>query len=183
MQTFLYDFLPVLLFLFAFKFYGIYVATTVGIVATALQVIATRAFKKKFDKQQVITLIVFVIFGGMTLYFHNPIFIKWKPTIVFWIFGFAFLGSQFVGKRTLIERMLESVLEKQAASVPNIVWKRLNLAWTVFFILLGTINLYVAYTFSTEIWVNFKVYGIMSLLLIFSFIQALCLTRYMSDTK
>jgi intracellular septation protein len=183
MQNILIDFVPVLLFLIAFKMYGIYAATTVGIVATAVQVLLTRLIRHRFDKQQVITLVVFVIFGGMTLYFHNPIFIKWKPSIIFWIFGLIFLGSQFIGVKTLAQRMLEGLLEGQATSVPRFVWSRLNIAWTVFFLSLGTVNIYVAYTYSTDTWVNFKVYGIMTLLLGFSFVQAICLTRYLSETK
>jgi intracellular septation protein len=79
--------------------------------------------------------------------------------------------------------MLEGLLEGQATAVPRFVWRRLNLAWMIFFLLLGTANIYVAYTFSTDTWVNFKVYGIMTLLLGFSFVQAICLTRYLSETS
>jgi intracellular septation protein len=184
MQNMLIDFIPVLLFFIAFKLYGIYVATTVGIVATALQVVVTRIVRKSFDKQQLVTLVVFVVFGGMTLYFHNPLFVKWKPTVVFWVFGVVFFFSQFIGKKPLAQRMLEKLMEGQDhSSVPPMIWKRLNLAWAAFFIVLGSLNLYVAYYFSTDVWVNFKVYGIMGILLAFSFVQAMCLTRYMSEVK
>jgi intracellular septation protein len=184
MQNMLIDFIPVLLFFAAFKIYGIYVATTVGIVATALQVLITRIVRKRFDKQQLVTLVVFVVFGGMTLYFHNPIFIKWKPTIVFWIFGLVFFFSQFIGEKPIAQRMLEGLLEGQNASiVPGKVWSRLNFAWAIFFITLGTINLFVAYYFDTDVWVNFKVYGILGLLLLFSFVQAICLTRFFTEAK
>jgi intracellular septation protein len=181
MQNMLIDFIPVILFFAAFKIFGIYVATTVGIVATALQVVVTRLLRKRFDKQQLITLVVFVVFGGMTLYFHNAIFVKWKPTVVFWIFGIAFFLSQFIGEKPIAQRMLEGILEGK--SVPVSVWRRLNYAWAIFFITLGTANLYVAYSFDTDVWVNFKVYGIMGLLLVFSLVQAVCLTRYVSDVK
>lgn len=183
MQNMWFDFIPVLLFFIAFKWYGIYVATTVGIVVTALQVVLTRIMRKKFDNQQLVTLVVFVVFGGMTLYFHNPIFIKWKPTIIFAVFGMVFLGSQFIGHKPLIQRMLEKMVEGQAHTVPNTVWKRLNLVWAMFFFMLASVNLYVAYRFSTEWWVNFKVYGIMGILLVFSFLQAMYLTRYLSEAK
>ena len=179
MQNMLLDFVPVLLFFISFKMYGIYVATTVGIVSTALQVILTRLIRKKYDNQQLVTLVVFVFFGGMTLYFHNPIFVKWKPSVVFWIFGCVLFLSQFIGKKPIMQRMLEKVLEEKA-TLPDLIWKRLNLAWTLFFITLGTINIYIAYTYSTDIWVNFKVYGIMGLLLIFSFFQAICISKYMT---
>jgi intracellular septation protein len=184
MQNMLIDFIPVILFFAAFKIFGIYVATTVGIVATALQVVITRWLRKVYDKQQLITLLVFVVFGGMTLYFHNAIFVKWKPTVVFWIFGVAFFLSQFIGEKPIAQRMLEKLVESEPKSgkvVPARVWKRLNYAWAIFFVTLGSANLYVAYYFDTDVWVNFKVYGIMGLLLAFSFVQAICLTRYLSD--
>lgn len=185
MQNFLIDFIPVLLFLIAFKLYGIYVATAVGIISTALQVIITRIVRKHFDKQQLVTLAVFTLFGGMTLYFHNPIFVKWKPSIVFWIFGSAFFMSQFIGAKPIIQRMLEGIMDSKASTsaVPKSFWKKLNLAWAIFFLTLGTINIYVAYTYSTETWVNFKVYGILGLLIAFSFVQAMCLSRYLTDVK
>jgi intracellular septation protein len=182
MQTLFYDFIPVLLFFICFKVYGIYVATVVGIVATGVQVIMTRLSRQQFDKQQLITFGIFVVFGGMTLYFHNPIFIKWKPTIIFWVFAAAFLLSQFIGRKTLIQRMLTHILGNEA-EVPTHVWKRLNLAWITFFILLGSVNLYVAYTFSTAVWVNFKVFGILSLLVLFSMLQSIYLSRYLSNLK
>jgi intracellular septation protein len=140
--------------------------------------------RKKFDKQQLVTLVVFAVFGGMTLYFHNPIFVKWKPSIVFWVFGAAFFLSQFIGQKPIIQRMLENlVADKSPTHVPKNFWKKLNLAWALFFLILGTINLYVAYTFSTETWVNFKVYGILALLMIFSFAQAFCLSRYLTTDE
>lgn len=182
MLNFLYEFLPVVLFFVAFKYYGIYVATVVGISVTALQVLFSALWFKRFDKKQLITLGVFLLFGGMTLYFHNPIFVKWKPSVVFWIFGVALLISHFVGKKTLMQRMLEKMLEDKT-TLPERVWKRLNFAWMIFFILLGALNIYVAYAFSTEAWVNFKLYGVLGLLLLFSFLQALYLSRYVSDSE
>lgn len=182
MLNFLYEFLPVVLFFVAFKFYGIYVATVVGIVVSALQLTFSTLWQRRLDKKQLITLIVFVIFGGMTLYFHNPIFVKWKPSVVFWIFSFVLFLSHFIGKKPLMQRMLESMLDGKA-SLPSFVWKKLNLAWTVFFMLLGAINIYVAYHFDTDTWVNFKLYGILGLLFLFSFLQALYLSRYMVEEK
>jgi len=182
MFNLIYDFVPVLLFFFAFKFYGIYAATVVGIISTAAQVLLTGIFKKKIDKQQLITLIVFVIFGGMTLYFHNPMFVKWKPSVIFWIFGTAFIGSQFIGKKPLIQRMLEKMLETEKP-LPNRAWKFLNAAWAIFFLSMGTVNIYIAYHYSTDTWVNFKFYGILGLLLAFSFAQGIYLSRYLTETK
>ncbi len=177
-MNFLIDFIPVLLFFISFKFYGIYTATLVGIVSTALQVIITRIIRKKFDKQQLVTLAVFVVFGGMTLYFHNPLFVKWKPTIIFWIFGLVLLGSHFIGEKKLLQRMMEKMLEGQEP-LPKSVWTKMNLAWAIFFIAVGSVNLFIAYHFSTDAWVNFKLYGIMGLLIVFSVLQAVYLSRYM----
>lgn len=172
------ELLPVLLFFVAFKFYGIYVATVTGIVATFLQVFVTKWWTKKWDKKQLITLVVFVFFGGMTLYFHNPIFVKWKPTIVFWCFALAILGSQFITHKTIAERVMEGMLEaKPSLSLPSDVWKRLNLAWAIFFMLLGTVNLYIAYQWTNDAWVNFKFYGITSAVFVFSLLQAIYLSR------
>ncbi|HSW68576.1 MAG TPA: septation protein A [Gammaproteobacteria bacterium] len=177
MMNVFYDFIPVLLFFIAFKLYGIYVATVVGIVTTALQVIITTIWKRKLNRQQFFTLIVFIVFGGMTLYFHNPIFVKWKPSIIFWIFGMIFLLSHFVGKKVVLQRLMENMLEGK--QLPASVWKRMNLSWAFFFLLLGTINIWIAYYFSTDTWVNFKFYGILGLLIVFSVLQAICLTRYL----
>src|SRR5476651_2037625 len=99
MNHILFDLLPVFLFFIAFKFYGIYAATWVGIIATFIQTFSYRLINKRWDKMQITTLIIFCVFGGMTLYFHNPIFVKWKPTIVFWIFSIILFFSQFVSKK------------------------------------------------------------------------------------
>ena len=179
MQLF-YEILPVFLFFLAFKFYDIYVATVVGIAATIIQVIATRAVTGSWDRKQVITMAVFVFFGGMTLYFHNPLFVKWKPTIVFWIFALAIFFTQAFTRKPLMQRMMEGALQ-QSANIPSLVWRKLNLSWAAFFIAMGATNLYVAYFFSNNAWVNFKFYGISGSLLLASIVQALYLVRYMTE--
>lgn len=181
-MQFLYEIIPVLLFFIAFKVYDIYVATMVGIVATFIQVVANRYWLGKWDRKQIFTLIVFLVFGGMTLYFHDPIFVKWKPTIVFWIFGLAILISQIFTKKPLMQRLMENMLQEKG-SIPMVVWKKLNLIWSLFFISLGGINLYIAYYFSNDAWVNFKFYGITAALLLISIFQALYLTRFLTETK
>lgn len=181
-MNFLIEFLPVLLFFIAFKFYGIYVATVVGIVVTAIQLVIVSLIKRQLDKKQLITLIVFVVFGSMTLYFHNPIFIKWKPSIIFWTFGVILFFSHFIGKKPLMHRLLGNMLEGKA-ELSSLVWKKVNMAWSVFFILLGVLNIYIAYSYSTEAWVNFKFYGITILLFLFSIAQALYLARYSVEAK
>lgn len=177
-----YEFLPVLFFFLAFKFYGIYTATIVGIVTTLIQVITNRIWLGKWDQKQLITLIIFLLFGGMTLYFHNPIFVKWKPTIVFWIFALIILGSQIFTNKPMMQRLLEKMLEEKAI-VPKNVWHHLNIIWTIFFTTLGGVNLYVAYHFSNDAWVNFKFYGITAALFLISVFQAIYLMRYMTEDK
>jgi intracellular septation protein len=181
MLNLFYDFVPLVLFFVAFKWYGIYVATVVGISVTALQVIINAIVAKRIDKIQLIMLAVFVVLGGMTLYFHDPLFVKWKPTVVYWIFGTALLMSQIVGKKPLMQRMFELKLEKNNAIVPELIWKKLNTAWAVAFMALGCINLYVAYNFSTDIWVYFKLYGTLGFFLLFAILQVVYLSRYISE--
>jgi intracellular septation protein len=179
MQLF-YEILPVLLFFIVFKIYGIYAATFVGIAATAIQVTATRIVTGLWDKKQLITLGVFMLFGGMTIYFHNPIFVKWKPTIVFWIFSLVIIITQLFTAKPLMQRMMESALQAQG-EIPKNVWRNVNILWALFFIVMGVINLYVAYNCSDDTWVNFKFYGITASLFLVSIIQAAYLVRYLSD--
>jgi intracellular septation protein len=181
MQLF-YEIFPVFLFFLAFKFYGIYVATTVGIVATLLQVVINRWWVGKWDKKQLLTLFIFVLFGGMTLYFHNPIFVKWKPTIVFWVFALVILIYQLFTSRPLMQRLMQNMLEDKA-SIPLHIWSKINVAWAFFFLVLGAINLYIAYFYSNDAWVNFKFYGITLALFIFSLFQTLFLFRYLPEKK
>lgn len=181
MQLF-YEVFPVFLFFLAFKFYGIYVATMVGIITTSLQAMIYRIWLGKWDRKQVITLGVFLLFGGMTLYFHNPIFIKWKPTVVFWVFALFIFGSHLFSQKPLMQRIMENMLQGKGI-VPGRVWKRLNVFWGLFFVVLGSINLYVAYCFSNDAWVNFKFYGITAALLLFSVFQTLYLMRYMTEIE
>ncbi len=181
---FLYEILPVFLFFIAFKFYDIYIATTVGIITTVIQVIITRFWKKKWDRKQLVTLAVFTLFGGMTLYFHDPIFVKWKPTIVFWIFGVIIVGSQLFTKKSLMQRLMEGAMQdKSGGTIPAVIWHRVNIMWALFFIVTGSVNLYVAYYWSDDAWVNFKFYGITSALFLFSILQALYLMKYISHNK
>ena len=183
MATFFYELIPVILFFLAFKYYGIYVATVVGIVSTGLQAILSSVQKRTWDKKLWITFGVFVLFGGMTLYFHNPIFVKWKPTVIFWIFALILFISQWVGKTPLMQKLLSHAFqEKSAHVIPSSVWQWLNLAWAFFFLCLGFVNLAIAYRFSDETWVNFKLYGLTGLLLLFSVGQAFYLARYLRDS-
>lgn len=178
----LIEFFPVLLFFIAFKFYNIYVATTVGIVTTLIQVLLTRIWFKNWDKKQLVTLSVFLLFGGLTLYFHNPIFVKWKPTIIFWIFAVIMLATQFLARKPLIQRIMENMLEEKE-NIPKYIWKRLNMMWIIFFIIMGSVNLYIAYFYSDAAWVNFKFYGLTSFIILLSLLQTAFLAKYLTGTK
>ena len=182
-MKFLFDFFPLVAFLIAFyipedREQGVYLGVQVMIVATLIQIIAYWLFTRKFEKMHVITLILTVVLGGATLLLKDVRFFKWKPTAVNWIFALVFIGSQFIGKKPIIRRMMD-----HAISVPDEIWTKLNLAWAGFFIFAGTINLYVAYNFSTEFWVNFKVYGLLGLTFIFAIAQALYMSRYFKEEK
>lgn len=181
-MAFLYEILPVFLFFMAFKWYGIYVATLVGMIATFVQMMGQRLWQGSFDKKQVITFIVFLVFGSMTLYFHNPIFVKWKPTIIFSVFALMLLITQRYTPKPLMQRMMEAGLDNKA-SIPATVWSRINLLWAAFFILMGGINLWVAYQCSNEAWVNFKFYGITSALFVVSILQAIYLMKFMAKDE
>ena len=183
------DFLPLLIFFIVYKidpriislgdhefeFGGIFSATTMLIVATVI-VYSLRYLKQKnLEKNQLITLVAVLLFGSLTLAFHEEAYLKWKAPIVNWTFGLAFLASRFIGQKLLIRRMLD-----HAINLPDAIWTRLNTSWAIFFILLGTANLYVAFTFET-IWVDFKVFGSLGLTLVFVIIQFLFLARYIKQ--
>ncbi len=169
----LYDFFPIILFFFAFKFYGIYVATTVAIIATIIQVALMWFKNRKVEKMQIVTLVMIIVFGGATLLLKDEMFIKWKPTVINWIFGLTFLGSQYFGDKPIVERMMGGNI-----TLPENIWRKLNSMWAIFFILLGCINVYVIYQFDTNTWVNFKLFGMLGLMVLFVFIQAIFLSRY-----
>jgi intracellular septation protein len=174
----LLEFIPVILFFIAYKFYDIYVATAVVIIATIIQVSYTWIRHRKVESMQWITLGLVVVMGGATLYLQDEQFIKWKLSIIEWLFGAAFLGSQFIGKKTFVERMMSANL-----SLPAAIWKRLNVMWGCFFISVGFINLYVMYNFSTDDWVTFKTFGVPGLMVIFIVLQMVFLYKYVPETE
>jgi intracellular septation protein len=174
----LFDFFPIILFFIAFKIYGIYTATAVAIAATLVQVGYSWIKFRKVEPMQWITLLLIMVMGGLTLYFQDEQFIKWKPTVINWLFGTAFLGSQFIGQKPFVERMMSGNMQ-----LPATVWKRLNLSWALFFFSLGVANLFVIYHFDTETWVNFKLFGMLGLTLAFVILQAIFLSKYIPETE
>ncbi len=175
----LFDFLPIVLFFITYKLYDFFVATAVIIVASTAQV-GWQWFKyRKVERMPLIALGLLLVFGGITLISQDEVFLKWKVSIVNWLFAAAFLGSQFIGKKTIIEHMMGTNME-----LPSFVWVRLNLAWAVFFTAMGIVNLLVAFNFDTDTWVNFKLFGMLGLTLVFVIAQGFYLVRYLEpDTK
>jgi len=168
-----FDFLPIILFFIAYKTYDIYVATAVAIAASLILVAYTWLRTHKLEPMQLVSLGLIVVFGGATLWLKNPLFIMWKPSILYVLFAAAFLGSQFIGEKTLVERMMGSLM-----SAPQTIWRQVNIAWVGFFIALAGLNLYVAYNFDEATWVNFKLFGLMGITLVFMLAQGLWLGKH-----
>jgi len=175
-MKFLFDFFPILLFFIAYKLEGIFVATAVAIAASFLQVGLYWLKHRRFETNHLVTLVLIAVFGGLTLFLQDEAFIKWKPTVINWLFAAVFIGSQYIGKKTIVERMMGASL-----TLPDFVWLRLNMSWGIFFIALGFANWYVMANFDTDTWVNFKMFGMMGLTLVFLVAQGFYLTKYLQD--
>jgi intracellular septation protein len=175
---FFFDLFPVILFFVAFKIWGIYVATAVAMAATLAQVSWTKFRHGKVSKLLWASLVIIMVFGGATLFLQDETFIKWKPTVLYWIAGVVFLGALAFGKNPIKGVMSEGGLE-----LPEHVWTKLCIAWGVFFLFKGTLNLWVAYNFDTEAWVNFKLFGFTALMIAFVIAQALWLAKYLPDDE
>lgn len=176
MMKFLFDLFPVILFFLAFKLYDIFVATAVAIVAAIVQIGWLWFRRRQVDKMMWINLAIIVIFGGATLISQDETFIKWKPTVLYWLIATVLLVSNLIFRKNLIQTMLE----KQIV-VPLFVWNRLNLSWIGFFLAMGCINLYVAFSFSVDTWVTFKLFGATGLMLVFIIVQMIMIGKYLKD--
>jgi intracellular septation protein len=199
----LLDFLPIILFFgtfkyaeankewaatFATQYFGgivaggvvgpeeapVLLATLVVIIATLIQVAWLKARNQKVDLMLWISLGLVVVLGGLTVWFHSETFIKWKPSALYWTMGLALAIGQLVFGKNLLRMLLGEQLRLPAA-----VWQRLNWAWVAFFALMGVLNLWVAYSFSTAAWVNFKLFGVLGLMLAFTVVQGIYLSRYL----
>ena len=177
-MKFLFDIFPVILFFAAFKFFGIYIATGVAIIATALQIGWVWLRHRKVDNMQWISLALIVVFGGATLLLRDETFIKWKPTVLYWLFAVTLLASELVFRKNLIRAMME-----KQVSAPDAVWKKLLFGWMGFFVVMGVLNLYVAYNYSTDTWVSFKLFGGIGLMIVFVIGQAILLAPHMKEKE
>ena len=199
------DFLPIILFFAAFKFAGsdkdaaaafasehfgflvsggavgpgeapVLLATVVVILATLAQVLVLKLRGRRVDTMLWVSLVLVVVLGGLTIWFHSETFIKWKPTLLYWVMAGAFLLGPLLFGKNLLRLLLGEQLQ-----LPDAVWQRLSWAWVAFFSLMGALNLWVAYTFSTDTWVNFKLFGSIGLMIVFTLAQGLYLSRHLPE--
>ena len=173
----LFDLFPVVLFFLAYKYYDIFVATAVAIAATFVQIGWLWIRHRQIEKMMWINLAVIIVFGGATLISQDETFIKWKPTVFYWLIGSVLLISNLLFGKNLIKTAL-----KKQMILPTTVWNILNLSWIVFFAIMGCINLFVAFSFPLDTWVSFKLFGATGLMLVFIVAQIIFLGKYLKDT-
>ena len=201
MKKFLFDLFPIILFFAAFKIAGsdpeqanalalavgyqadikqipILIATAIAIVATFVQIGWVWMRHGKVDTMLWVSLGLIVVFGGATLWLHDATFIKWKPTVLYWLFAITLLVSDYVFNKNLISAMM-----KGQVKLPSPVWRRLNWSWVLFFVSMGVLNLYVAFNYSESTWVNFKLFGFMGLMLVFIVLQGIMLSKHMVEEE
>ena len=172
----LYDTFPVIVFFVAYKLWGIYVGTGVLMIASAIQVVYLWIRYRRVEPMHVVTFLLVLVFGGATIWLHDAKFLQWKVSIVNWLFGLAFLLSQWFTRTPLIQRLVQ-----QNIALPQAVWNRLNTMWGVFFIVMGFINMAVIYLFSLNAWVDFKVFGILGLTIVFVILQSIYLYPHLKN--
>ncbi len=173
----LLDFLPIALFFVAYKTAGLYTATAIAIGASLVQVLYTRYKTGVFQKISLFSFAIITFLGGATLLLKDEIFIKWKPTAVYWLLALFFLGSHFMQ-----EPLLKRLMDKQL-NLPFALWQRLNLSWFAFFTCLGCLNLYVVHHFDTATWVHFKLFGCLGFTLIFIIIQGFYMSKHHQEIE
>ncbi len=175
-MKFLFDLFPVIVFFAAYKLQGIYAATAVAIAATFAQIAWLKLRGRAVDRAMWVSLAVIVLFGGATLLFQDETFIKWKPTVLYWLFAAVLAGGELFLRRNLIRALLGEQLQ-----MPDHAWRTLNRSWAAFFGFMGAANLFVAYNFSTDAWVNFKLFGGIGLMLLFVLAQGMFLAKYVEE--
>ena len=180
-MKFLFDLFPVILFFVAFKVADIYTATIVAMIATIGQILWVYYRHRKIDAMQWTSLVLIVVMGGLTIFLQDKTFIQLKPTALYWLFAAAlFISAQFFNKNWIEVLMGKQVTLKE--NTARNAWSKLNLAWSLFFLAMGALNLYVAFQFSEETWVNFKLFGTTGLLIVFVIAQGLWLSKHMEES-
>ncbi|MGB1973467.1 MAG: septation protein A [Vibrio toranzoniae] len=167
------DFIPLIIFFALYKMYDIYTATGALIVASAVQIVLTYLIYKKVEKMQIITFLMVAVFGGMTIFLHDDNFIKWKVTIVYALFAIGLTVSHLMGKSAI-----KGMLGKEI-TLPEPVWGKINWAWALFFTLCAILNVYVAFNLPLDIWVNFKVFGLLIATLLFTLLTGVYIYKHL----
>jgi intracellular septation protein len=173
----LFDLLPVVLFFVGFKLYGIFVATAIAIATTFALILYSKIRFGKIDKMLIINGAIISVLGGITLLLHDQTFIMWKPTVLYWLLAVGLLFSRYAFNKNLIQQMMETILNPPAK-----IWDRLNWLWVGFLLGLGCLNLYVAFHFSLDTWVNFKLFGATTLFFVFVMAQTFALREFLIDS-
>lgn len=174
----LFDLFPVILFFAVFKLFGIFAATATAIAATTIQILWTKWRHGKVDTMLWVSFGIIALFGGATLLLHDETFIKWKPTVLYWFFAVALLFSNLLFGKNLMRAMLHEKI-----ALPSRIWDHVNLSWGLFFAVLGVVNLYVAFNYTTDTWVSFKLFGATGMMLLFILLQSLALSKYIEEDK
>ena len=177
----LFEFLPLILFLGAYFYKGIYFALIVLMIAMPIGLVVKYIRTKTFDKMYFWSTIFLLVAGALTLYFQDATFLYWKPTVFYWVVGLVFLGSQFIGDKPLVQRAFGLIDGFNLDRISPAQWSKLNLIWVLFFISMGLLNIYVAYNFDEATWVNFKVFGLMAITFVFMLGQTFWLAKFMDE--
>jgi intracellular septation protein len=186
------EFVPIVLFFITYQmkgstldlggwthtFDGIFSATAVLMIATTLQLVVTYAMTRKVEKRMLWLLLAVMVFGGATLFFRNQMFIQWKPTIFNWVLALAFGTSQFIGEKNLMQRTLGSQIQ-----LPHNVWRRLNLLWAANFAIVGALNIYVAYSYTEDTWVSYKLYSAIGFTVVLTILTAMLISPHLKDDQ
>ncbi|WP_371378872.1 septation protein A [Thalassotalea aquiviva] len=172
------EYIPLIVFFIFFKLFDVFVATGALIVASVLHLLVLKLQKKPIEKRQWIFLGLIVVFGSMTIIFHDDLFLKWKVTIINGIFALALLFSRYGLKKNLMEKFMGEQIK-----LPKSIWDKFNLAWASFFMLCAVLNLYIAYNFDQETWVNFKVFGLMAMTFVFAIVSILSIYKYLPQEE
>ena len=176
-MQFLVDFFPLLMFLGTYLAYeDIFLALKVLMVAMPIAFIIKWRLTREIDKMLLGSTLLLLVMGGATLIFRNPMFLYWKPTAFYWVAALVFLGSQFLGEKPMVHRLFASI-----GRMPQAKWHQLNIAWVIFFVLSGFLNLYVAFNFDEAFWVKFKVLGFTGITFVFIVVQMVWLMRHLEQ--
>ena len=180
----LFELLPLILFFLVFLYTkDIYAALVVLMVAMPIALLIKYIRTRKLDKMILWSTVILLVAGGLTLYFRNPLFFYWKPTILNWATAIVFIGSQFIGKMPLVQRIFGAMDGLEFAKITRQQWTKLNLTWALFFFVAGSLNIYVAYNYEEATWVNFKVFGLLGLTVVFMFGQSLWISHLVSGNE